>query len=187
LGEQRCNLSLKHSLSTTATCPELPSFPIPQVVHSGDPCTFLQSTSSCFCWFERGITCSDQVPSEILSVVRRNIDHRIIDWLGLEGIPMIMKFQPPCHRQGHQSPHLILDQAAQGPIQPGLEHLQGWSIHSLSGQLCQHFTALSVKNFPLTCNLNILSLSLKPFPLVLTLPTQVERFYNPLLNTGRPQ
>jgi len=28
----------------------------------------------------------------------------------------------PCHRQGHQPP---LDQAAQGPIQPGLEHLQG--------------------------------------------------------------
>ena len=25
-------------------------------------------------------------------------------------------------------------QAAQGPIQPGLEHLQGWGIHSLSGQ-----------------------------------------------------
>ena len=36
-----------------------------------------------------------------------------------------MKLQPPRHRQGHQSPYLILDQAAQGPIQPGLEHLQG--------------------------------------------------------------
>ena len=34
-------------------------------------------------------------------------------------------------RQGHQPPHL-LDQAAQGPIQPGLEHLQGWGIHLLS-------------------------------------------------------
>jgi len=40
----------------------------------------------------------------------------------------------PRHRQGHQPPHLILDQAVQGPIQPGLEHLQGWGIHSLSGQ-----------------------------------------------------
>ena len=39
----------------------------------------------------------------------------------------------PCHRQGHQPPHLILDQAAQGPIQPGLEHLQGWGIHNHSG------------------------------------------------------
>ena len=39
---------------------------------------------------------------------------------------------PPA-RQGHQTPHL-LDQVAQGPIQPGLEHLQGWGIHNLSGQ-----------------------------------------------------
>jgi len=31
----------------------------------------------------------------------------------------------PSHRQGHQPPHSILDQAAQGPIQPGLEHLEG--------------------------------------------------------------
>ena len=28
-----------------------------------------------------------------------------------------IKLQHPCHRQGHQLPHLILDQAAQGPIQ----------------------------------------------------------------------
>ena len=35
---------------------------------------------------------------------------------------------PRC-RQGHQPPHLIPAQAAQGPIQPGLEHLQGWTGH----------------------------------------------------------
>ena len=29
----------------------------------------------------------------------------------------------PHHMQGHQPPYLILDQAAQGPIQPDLEHL----------------------------------------------------------------
>jgi len=44
-----------------------------------------------------------------------------------------MNLQPPCHRQGRQPPYLIVDQAAQGPIQPGLEHLQGRGIHSLSG------------------------------------------------------
>ena len=60
--------------------------------------------------------------------------HRITEWPGLEGTSVIMKFQPPCHRQDHQPPHLILDQAAQGPIQSGLKHLQGWGIHSLSGQ-----------------------------------------------------
>jgi len=46
-----------------------------------------------------------------------------------------MKFQPLCQRQGHQPPDLLLDQVDQGPVQPGLEHLQGWSIHSL-----QHLT-----------------------------------------------
>ena len=46
-----------------------------------------------------------------------------------------MILHPPCHRQGHQPPHLILDRAAQSPIQPGLEHLQGQGIHNLSGQL----------------------------------------------------
>ena len=59
--------------------------------------------------------------------------YRIIEWLGLERTPRI-KFQLPCHRKDHQPPDLILDQAAQGPIQPALEHLQGWTIHSLSGQ-----------------------------------------------------
>ena len=75
----------------------------------------------------------------------------------------------PCCRQGHQPPPLIPAQAAQGPIQPGLEHLQGWGIHSLSEQLFQHLTTLIVKNLPLTSNVNLLSFNLKPFPLVLLL------------------
>ena len=52
----------------------------------------------------------------------------------MEGTPRITNLQAPCHMQGHQLPHIILDQAAQGPIQSGLEHLQGWSIQNLSGQ-----------------------------------------------------
>jgi len=56
-------------------------------------------------------------------------ENKVIEWLGLEGTSRIFKLQPPCHRQSCQSPHLILDQAAQGPIQPGLEHLQGWTGH----------------------------------------------------------
>ena len=43
------------------------------------------------------------------------------------------QFPTLLHMQGHQPPDLILDQAAQGPIQPGLKHLQGWGIHNLSG------------------------------------------------------
>jgi len=52
----------------------------------------------------------------------------------LEGTSRIIKLQPPCCRQGYQSPYLILGQAAQSPIQPGLEQLQGWGMHNLSGQ-----------------------------------------------------
>jgi len=39
---------------------------------------------------------------------------------------------PPA-RQSHQPSHL-LDQVAQGPLHPGLEHLQGRGIYNLSGQ-----------------------------------------------------
>ena len=51
--------------------------------------------------------------------------------------------------------NLHLDQDAQGPIQPGLEHLQGQNIHNLSGQPVPHLATLIVKNFPLTSNLNL--------------------------------
>ena len=60
-------------------------------------------------------------------------NHRITGWLGLKGTTRIIKFQSLCHRQGHQPPDLVLDQAALGPIQPGLKHLQGWGIHSTAG------------------------------------------------------
>ena len=56
--------------------------------------------------------------------------HRIIEWFGLEGTLKIIWFQPPCHGQGH----LPLDQVAQSPIQPGLEHCQGWGSHNFPGQ-----------------------------------------------------
>jgi len=49
----------------------------------------------------------------------------------------MITFQPPCYVQGCQPP----DQAAQSHIQPGLECLQGWGIHSLLGQpvpVCHH-------------------------------------------------
>jgi len=84
---------------------------------------------------------------------------RVIEWPGLEGAARIIEFQLPCHRQDLQPPDLVLDQAAQGPFQPGLEHLQGQSIHSLSRQPAPapHH---AVKNFPLTSNLNLPSMSL---------------------------
>lgn len=44
-------------------------------------------------------------------------------------------FQPHCHGQGH----LSLDQVAHSPIQPGLQHFQGWGTHNFPSapQLCQ--------------------------------------------------
>ena len=74
----------------------------------------------------------------------------------------------PCYVQGHQPP----DQTAQSHIQPGLECLQGWGIHSLLGQPVQCVTTPWVKNFLLTSNLNLPCLSLKPFPLALSLSIQ---------------
>jgi len=62
----------------------------------------------------------------------------------------------PCYVQGKQPP----DQAAQSHIQPGLECLQGWGIHSLLGQSVQCITILWVKNFLLISNLNLPCFSL---------------------------
>jgi len=49
---------------------------------------------------------------------------------GLEGTFTGHPAQPPCSEQGH----LQLDQAAQSPVQPGLESSQGWGIDHLPGQ-----------------------------------------------------
>ena len=73
----------------------------------------------------------------------------------------------PCYVQGRQP----AAQAAQSHIQPGLECLQGWGIHSLLGQPVQCLTTLWVKNFLLISNINLPCLSLKPFPLVLSQST----------------
>ena len=57
-----------------------------------------------------------------------------------------------CYVQGRQP----ADQAAQSHIQPGLECLQGWGIHSLLGQPVQCVITLWVKNFLLISNVNLL-------------------------------
>ena len=54
----------------------------------------------------------------------------------------------PLPQAGPPTPHLIPDQAAQGPIQLGLEHLQDRASITSLGSLFQHLTTLIVKNFP---------------------------------------
>ena len=80
---------------------------------------------------------------------------------------MIVGFQPPYHVQGCQPP----DQAAQSHIQPGLECLQGWGIHSLLGQPVQCITTLWVKNIVLISNLNLPS----QFKTISPCPITIER------------
>lgn len=45
---------------------------------------------------------------------------------------------PPLLRAGSHPP----DQAAQGPMQPGLVHLQGWGTQTSLGNLFQHLTCM---------------------------------------------
>jgi len=80
-------------------------------------------------------------------------------------------FHPPSHGQGH----LPLDQVAQSPVQPGLEHFQGGDSHSFSGQPVPVFHHPHGEEFFfLISNLNLPSFSLEPFPLVLSLPALVK-------------
>ena len=52
------------------------------------------------------------------------MNHRIVEWFGLEGTIKIIEFQPPCYRQRH----LPLNQVAQSPTQLALECFQGGGI-----------------------------------------------------------
>ena len=75
--------------------------------------------------------------SDYVKYLQMSVFHSIIELPGLKRTTMTIQFQPPCYVQGRQPP----DQAAQSHIQPGLECLQGWDIHSLLGQpvpVCHH-------------------------------------------------
>jgi len=77
----------------------------------------------------------------------------------LEGSARTIKFQPPCHRQGHQPPDLVLDQVAPGPPNLVLNTSMDGEPAASLGSLFQHLATLSIKNFPLKINLNFPSLS----------------------------
>ena len=55
----------------------------------------------------------------------------------------------------HWLGHLSLDQVAQRPIYPDLEHLQGRTTTVSLGNLFQYLTTLILKNFFLMPNINL--------------------------------
>ena len=61
--------------------------------------------------------------------------------------PRIIRLQLPCHRQGFKQLDQVLDQIAQGSIEPGLEHCQGQCIHSLCVQCVPATHHILGKNF----------------------------------------
>jgi len=95
-------------------------------------------------------------------------NHRMV---GLERTPRLMKLQPP-PQAGPRTSTFHTSPGCPGPIQPGLEHLQGWMGHPQPlWAAVQHLITLIGKNSPLTTNLNLPSFNLKPFSLVLLLST----------------
>lgn len=112
---------------------------------------------------------STQSPKPKTSLQRNREDtNQITEWFGLKRTLKTILFQPPAMSRVCHSP----GQTAQGPVQSGLERLQGWDIPLPPppwDKLFQCHTTFWMKNFPITSNLNISSFSLKLIPLVLSL------------------
>ena len=96
----------------------------------------------------------------------RSENHRIMEWVRLEGTLKLIWFQPPCHQQGHLPPAQL-----RAPSNLALSPAREGAATASLGNLGQGLTTLMGKNFFLISNLNLPSFSLQPFPLVLSLHT----------------
>jgi len=70
-----------------------------------------------------------------LLVLPNHHHHQPVERFGVAGTFRGHVVQPPCSEQGLLQP----DQAAESPVQPGLEWFQGWGISHTSGQLVPIF------------------------------------------------
>lgn len=70
---------------------------------------------------EKQLTCLSLLHSIFQTIPNNRINHRITEWLSLEGILKTILLLQTCCGQNCQP----LDQADQGPVLPGFEHLQG--------------------------------------------------------------
>ena len=104
------------------------------------------------------------------SGARTKSDHRVAEWPILEGASNITSLHPSLPQAGPPT-SIFIRPGCPGPHPPGLEYLQGEASTTSLGSLFPHLTTLIVQNFPLTSILNLPSLNLKPFPLVLPLST----------------
>ena len=87
------------------------------------------------------------------------VENHRITWFGRDHEDCLVP--TPCHKQGCQS----LDQTAQGPIQPGLEHLQDMEYPELLCVTCSPASLPFEEKILLVSDLNLLSLSLEQLPL----------------------
>jgi len=99
-----------------------------------------------------------------LSSESRLTFHRIIESLELEETFKGHPVQIPCNEQGHPQ----LNQVFRAWSSLALKVSRHWASTTSPGNLSQCLTILTKKDFSLISNLNLLSSSLKPFPLVLS-------------------
>ena len=121
-----------------------------------------------------------QILTSQYSLCCKSQNHRMA-WVGWDHQVLTSLLQA-----GLQPLEQVLDQIAQCAIQPGLKHLWGRGIHSLSGQPVPVPHHPLCENFPLTSKLNLPSFSFKPFLLVLLLSTCQNNWLTFCLYTVRP-